>query len=89
MDAATCERISDWFDRGVEIGATHMLVVCDTFNYEDYPIYAHGDENARKEHDAHDTRSMQRVMEVYDLRMSKSDQMNARRAFNLQSRPSA
>lgn len=30
----TQQEISEWFDRGVKEGATHMIVVCDTFDYE-------------------------------------------------------
>jgi hypothetical protein len=31
--ATTKEDISQWFDEGVKKGATHMLVVTDTFDY--------------------------------------------------------
>ena len=36
---ATRDEILAWFDRGAALGATHMIVVCDTFSYEDYPVF--------------------------------------------------
>ena len=33
--AATRSDISQWFDRGKKLGATHMLVVCDTLDWDD------------------------------------------------------
>jgi hypothetical protein len=56
-----------WFDEGVRKGATHLIVVCDTFNYEDYPIYVMPGEDARKKAAEKDGSNMQKVMEVYDL----------------------
>lgn len=58
------QEISEWFDEGVRQGAT-LLVVCDTYDYEDYPEYAKSKEQAL----AMDKNpgSMQRVMEVYVL----------------------
>lgn len=35
----TASEIHEWFEEGKKRGATHVLVVCDTFSYEDYPIY--------------------------------------------------
>jgi hypothetical protein len=37
--AATKDDLSNWFDDGVSAKATHMIVVCDTFNYDDYPVF--------------------------------------------------
>jgi|ERR1039458_6306432 hypothetical protein len=35
----TKEDLRRWFNEGVELKATHMIVVCDTFDHEDYPVY--------------------------------------------------
>jgi hypothetical protein len=85
--AATRREISDWFDRGVEAGMAYMLVVCDRFDHEDYPVYTENDELALKAHAEHDGPNMQKVMEVYDLRLDKTTQLNEWRAFNLPVRP--
>lgn len=81
--------ISGWFDRGLALGATHLIVVCDGFDHDDYPVFAHGDQDALERHDAFDGKNMQRVMEVYDLREDKDRQMALRRAMNLPRRPGA
>jgi CO dehydrogenase nickel-insertion accessory protein CooC1 len=71
---------TEWFDRGVEEGADYMIVVCDTFDYEDYPVYATAAEFKEK-YESHN--GMQRIMEVYDLHRDKAEQLRERRAMNL------
>jgi hypothetical protein len=78
--AASRQDISRWFDEGVSKGATHMLVVCDTFDWEDYPVFAKGDVDIKIEH--YRQASMQKIMEVYNLSMSKQEQMAERRVWN-------
>ncbi len=76
------DTLSSWFDRGVAQNATHMIVVCDTFDYDDYPVYVTSDQDVRVEEAYYKKASMQRVMEVYNLKMDKQVQMSAHRAFN-------
>ena len=79
--AATWQEISSWFDEGAELGATHMIVVCDTFEYDDYPVFVEPGKTARDV--AGEYRgNMQRVMECYDLRMDKDTQMCEYRALH-------
>lgn len=72
--AASVGDIRRWFEAGVEQGATHMIVVCDTFDYEDFPVYVAPDQNVqeilRRRGD-----NMERVMEVYNLAMDKETQL--------------
>ncbi len=68
--------ISGWFDTGVKNGATHMIVVCDTYDWEDYPVYATGDAEAIQQYNHHHGPNMQKVMEVYDLRMDRDTQLS-------------
>lgn len=75
--------IQEWFERGVNKNATHMIVVCDTFSYEDYPIFAKDDEDALRIYRSHDDVNMQTVMEVYDLSLSMEEQLQPNRVFNL------
>lgn len=65
--AATKEDISNWFEKGVELKATHMIVVCDTFDYEDYPVYVQKDQDVHKIKEEYNNKDMQKVMEVYCL----------------------
>lgn len=82
--AATREEISQWFDAGIAKQATHMLVVCDTFDYEDYPVYVMPGENPKvraEKYIAGD--NMQRLMECYKLDPTlKEAQMQEHRARN-------
>ena len=79
--AATRQNIEGWFDRGVAQKARHMLVVCDSFDYDDYPVFTTTDDECLQRYK--NPGEMQRVMEVYDLRADKAEQMNERRAMRL------
>lgn len=75
--------ISSWFSEGKRNGATHMLVVCDTFDHEDYPVYCASNKEAREKYNYYDGNNMQRVIEVYDLRQPKAEQISETRTFRL------
>ena len=79
--AATRQDIEGWFDRGVAQKARHMIVVCDSFDYDDYPVFTTTDDECLQRYK--NPGEMQRVMEVYDLRADKAEQMNERRAMRL------
>ena len=79
--AATKDDISGWFDRGVSEGAKFMLVICDTYDYDDYPMFfSNGKDCAEK---FKKPGNMQSVMECYDLTADKDAQMRERRAMRL------
>lgn len=80
--AATRTNISGWFNRGVKEGATHMIVVCDTYDHEDYPVYVKPGQDPREVAKGYDGTNMQRIMEVYNLKMDKESQLNEHRAFH-------
>lgn len=77
----TRQEIERWFDRGVAQGATHLVVVCDTYDWGDYPVYVTANESVHEVVEQY-TGNMQKVMEVYKLSMSKETQMAQHRAFN-------
>ena len=77
----TRDDISAWFDRGVKQGATHLVVICDTFDWDDYPSYVKPGENVQDL--LNKPGNMQRVMEVYNLSKPKEEQLNERRSWNL------
>lgn len=81
--AATREEISRWFDDGVVDGASHMLIICDTWDFDDFPVYVVGDTAARVAYHEYRQKEHYRVMEVYNLRLPKEVQMAERRAFHL------
>lgn len=78
----TRDEIQGWFERGVEQGATHMIVVCDTFDHDDYPVFVKPGEDVREREKYYRNASMQRVMEVYNLTGDMAAQLSQARAFN-------
>lgn len=80
--ACTKQDIRDWFLRGVSDGKTHMIIVCDTYDHEDYPVYCSSIEDAHKQYDDHNGVNMQTVMEVYNLSQDMESQLNEHRARN-------
>lgn len=80
--AASREDIRGWWMRGKGKNATHLIVVCDTFDYEDYPVFVMPGEDAREKAAECGKQEMQRVMEVYNLSMELGPQMAEHRAFN-------
>jgi hypothetical protein len=73
--------IAAWFDEGVSKGASHMLVICDTFDHEDYPVFVNTASECLQKYKS--PGEMQRVMEVYDLQAHKEQQLSERRAMRL------
>lgn len=80
--AATRFDIWNWFTEAKEAGATHMIIVCDTFDYEDYPVFVLPDEDVHETEKKYRESSMQKVMEVYKIDMDAMAQLNEHRAFN-------
>jgi hypothetical protein len=81
--AAARDEIRAWFEEGVKQGATHMIVVCDTFDHDDYPVFVAEGEDVRKMAASYDGKEMQRVMEVYKLSADMSEQLSQHRVFNI------
>ncbi len=80
----TREQIRSWLHEGKAQGATHVIIVCDTFDYEDYPVYVRPGQDIRTRMAEFDDRNMQRVMEVYSLRRDIEEQLRkVGHVFNL------
>lgn len=87
--ATTQQTIRDWIDRPNYSSyyaqfkdATHMLVVCDTFDWEDYPVFVMPDHDVKTEYNKYNGPNMQKVMEVYNLKMDIETQLNQHRVMN-------
>lgn len=81
--AARLDDIKNWFDQGISLGATHMIVVCDTFDFEDFPVMVYANDDPRKMVDHYKSLPLTKVMEVYNLSMSKDEQCQGNtRVFN-------
>lgn len=80
--AATRQDIQEWFELGVKQNSTHLIVVCDTFDHDDYPVYISADQDVKTIESNYNGKNMQRVMEVYNLKLPMNNQLNEHRSFN-------
>lgn len=78
----TRQQISEWFDIGKDSNNEYMIIVCDTFDYEDYPVFANQPHFDRI-YSNHNNVNLQRIMEVYNLKMDKETQLNETLTFNI------
>ncbi|TSC59680.1 MAG: hypothetical protein LiPW15_700 [Parcubacteria group bacterium LiPW_15] len=60
--ATTKTTIARWLNQAKKDGATHLIVVCDTFDHEDYPVSVLPGKDVRKVYAEYDGKNMQRVM---------------------------
>jgi hypothetical protein len=78
--------IRHWLKRGLADTRkpTHCIIVCDTFDYEDYPVYVFPGEDVRdvEKKNSLSAGNMQRVMEVYNLALPIEAQLEENRSFN-------
>lgn len=79
--ATTTENIREWLNNADKTH-THVIVVCDTFDYDDYPVYVNKDENPREIAKKYDGKNMQKIMECYSLSIDIEQQLRERRAFH-------
>jgi hypothetical protein len=80
--AATRDDIQGWLLRAKANGAAYVIVACDTYDWDDYPIEVGPDDDFYKKYANVDGRDMQRIVEVYDLSLDLGAQLNERRAYH-------
>lgn len=80
--AADKAEIRRWFERGKGDGAAFMLVACDTYSWEDYPVHCASAEALRARAAELHGPNMQKVMECYDLSMDMELQLSEARAWH-------
>lgn len=71
-----------WLKREKAAEADYMFVVCDTFDYEDYPVYV-SKEEFKENYERYNNRDMQKIMEIYDLHKDIDEQLNSNRAWTI------
>jgi hypothetical protein len=77
----TKEDIREWFREAKKHKATHLLVVCDTFEYTDYPIEVLEGEKIEKVIKDF-SKNMQKVIEVYNIKIDMEKQLSQDRVWN-------
>lgn len=62
--AASKEDVDRWIETAKKDKKEFILSVCDTFDWDDYPVYCKDEEELEKERKKHNGVNMQRVNEV-------------------------
>lgn len=66
--STTAQELRAWVEKGAEMkDVTHVLIVCDTYDYEDYPVYVRKGEDVQARAKENNGPNMTRLMEVYSL----------------------
>lgn len=82
--AATRQDIECWLQQGVASNSTHVVIFCDTFDWEDYPVYVQRGQDVLKVIEEHKKENhMDKVMEVYNLSLDIQSQLAEYRAYHL------
>ena len=68
--AANEKQIFEWIDQARKEGATHIVSVCDTFSYDDYPVYVMPGDDLDEIKSKYDGQNMQRINEVIEIEYS-------------------
>jgi hypothetical protein len=75
--------IAQWLAHAQDEGASHLLIVCDGFDYEEYPVLVMPEENVEEKIDEYNAKAMQNVMEVYHMQIDIPMQLGQTRAWNI------
>lgn len=75
------DNLRHWFDEGKAQGKDFMIVVCDTYDYTDFPVHTTASDFAEV-YAAEKSKPMQKIMEIYDLRENREMQMWEHRAWH-------
>lgn len=86
--ATTQSDIRQWLRAAKAKGATHMLVVCDAFDWCDYPVNVMpGEDPATKAKEYAIGKNAQKVVECYALHLDIEAQLAERRAHHYEAAP--
>jgi hypothetical protein len=83
----TRAEIREWLEHAQFRGATHVIVVCDTFDGGDYPVQVMPGEDLVAKVTEYNDKPMSRVMEVYALHLDLEAQLREYRAYHLEMPP--
>jgi hypothetical protein len=81
--AATKDRIQLWFREGLSKDAHHMLVITDTYEYDDYPVYVMKNEDTKKKIKEIRENESQVVQAIFDLSLDMQEQLKEKRPYHV------
>ena len=82
MEIASIEDIKRWLGQAQEKACTHLMIVCDTYDYSDYPVFITSAMDVTKEYENRHQKNMQEVMEVFNLSMDIEEQLREHRSIH-------
>lgn len=85
--AASREDVKNWIYAAKKRGATHMIVTCDTYEWEDYPVDVMPGESLTQKFSDNNGPNMTKVMEVYAMHLPLDAQLAERRAWHMEPAP--
>jgi len=77
------ELLKSWTEEGRDRGASNLIVVCDSFSYEYYPVYVMPGEDVTKKRLEFDEKDMQRVMDVVSIGITDRNTESAIDSFKI------
>lgn len=66
--AATKEDVDRWIKTAIENGDRYVISVCDTFDWDDYPVYVPHGKNLSVERAKYDRVNMQKINEIFEIK---------------------
>ena len=81
--SASRKDIESWITEAQRQKASHLLIITDTFDYDNYPVFAHGKKDCQKKIKEYNSKNMQKVEEVYSVRRSIKKQLKENRSWNI------
>lgn len=66
--AATKQDVDRWIAKAKKIGATHIISMCDSYDYSDYPVYVMPGEDLKKVWEQCNSKSMQFSNEIITIK---------------------
>ena len=79
---ATKQDIEQWVNDGIAAGASHVIIVCDTFNHDNFPVNVQPGEDVVEKVTVLRQQEMTTVDEVYDLSRPLRLQLDDVRTFS-------
>lgn len=73
MSTALAE-LRTWFEDAESSGASHMIIVCDTYDWEDYPVFVSPGDDPVEVATEFNGKDMQKIMECYKISLGWDSQ---------------
>lgn len=72
---ASLQDIEGWYEEAKRRGAAYLIIVCDTFDYDNYPVYVQKVEDFQAAFNQYQKpQNMSSIDEVYDMKMPMNQQ---------------